>query len=654
MKRNILLVSMFVILAFLIIGCSNKVSEKQILASFDKKQVVTADELNKEISELPEWKQDKYKDQAGREEYLTLMAESRMILQVASERKLEKNPEIIKQVKDFQDQLMRDEFAKREVDDKVKLSDGDIEVYYGTNKTKYVEPERVTVTEITMKDEAKAKEVMEKIKTGADFTEIAKEMDAKGESFGPGQGNEGKTRPFSRDSYSSAKTFVETAFNLKPVEMSDIITQPIGQDTYYMIIRADEHLPSRQKELSEVKDEITRTAENEAKDERKSKWLDELRKEKKVQLFPDRIPKDPEVKEEAKDVTEAQKEVKPEEKAKATESVKENKKEKPKEEEILAKIGKDIITISDLDKGISQMPEWKQDRYKNQEGKKKYLDELVEEKLLTMVSAERKLDKDPTIAKQAKEYRDQLMLKELVKVEVDDKVKVEDADLQKYYDEHKADYVDPEKIVVTEITLKEEAKAQELMDQIKGGADFTELAKDMDAKKESFGPGQGNEGKTRPFSRESFSSAKAFVDKAFSLNPGEISDIIAQPMGQETFYMIVRADEHTSSRQKEMSEVKDDVKREVEIQKKRERIDQWLTVLKKEKNFKLFTDRITIPVEKKKEEAKGTSEGTSQGTTGQETQKADDTSTQKDTSKDTGTSTENKTEQQPIQGDTAK
>jgi peptidyl-prolyl cis-trans isomerase C len=649
MKRNILLVSMFVILAFLIIGCSNKVSEKQILASFDK-QVVTADELNKEVSELPEWKQDKYKDQAGREEYLTLMAESRMILQVASERKLEKNPEIIKQVKDFQDQLMRDEFAKREVDDKVKLSDGDIEVYYGTNKTKYVEPERVTVTEITMKDEAKAKEVMENIKNGGDFTELAKEMDAKGESFGPGKGNEGKTRPFSRDSYSSAKNFVETAFNLKPGEVSDIIIQPIGQDTYYMIIRADEYLPSRQKELSEVKDEITRTAENEAKDERKSKWLDELRKEKKVQLFPDRIPKDPEVKEEAKDVTEAQKEVKPEEKAKATESVKENKKEKPKEEEILAKIGKDIITISDLDKGISQMPEWKQDKYKNQEGKKKYLDELVEEKLLTMVSAERKLDKDPTIAKQAKEYRDQLMLKELVKVEVDDKVKVEDADLQKYYDEHKADYVDPEKIVVTEITLKDEAKAQELIDQIKGGTDFTELAKDMDAKKESFGPGMGNGGKTNPFSRESFSSVKEFVDKAFSLNPGEMSDIIVQPMGKETYYMIVRADEHTPSRQKEMSEVKDDVKREVEIQKKRERIDQWLTVLKKEKNFKLFTDRITIPVEKKKEEAKGTLEGT----TGQEVQKADDTSTQKDTSKDTGTSTENKTEQQPIQGDTAK
>jgi len=651
MKKSILLVSMFVIFAFLIIGCSQKVSDKEILASFVKKQVVKASELEKEISELPEWKQEKYKEQAGREEYLTLMAESRMILQVASERKLEKNPEIIKQVNEFQDQLMRDEIVKQEVDDKVKMTDGDIEVHYGTHKSEFIEPERVVITEITQKDEVKAKEAMEKLKAGADFTELAKEIDTKGESYGPGQGNGGKTRPFSRDSYSGAKNFVDTAFSMKIGEMSDILVQPIGQDTYYMIIRLDEHLSTRQKELSEVKDDISKTVENDLKDTRKKLWLDEVKKKKKVQLFYDRIPKPVEVKEEAKEGAEAQKEAKPEEQAKANEPVKSNepakeiKKAKSKEE-TLAKIDNQVITISDMDKGISDMPEWKKDKYKDLEGRKKYLDELVEEKLLTLVATEQKLDKTPEISKQVKEYRDQLMLKELVKQEVDDKVKVEDADIQKYYDEHKADYLDPEKITATETTLKDEAKAKELMDKIKGGADFTELAKEMDAKGESFGPGQGNEGKTRPFSKDSYSSAKVFADTAFNLKTGEISDIIVQPMGQDTFYMIVRLDERTPSRQKELSEVKDDVQREVDTQKKRERIDQWLTTLKKEKNFQLFLDRIPKYVEKKKEEPQGTT-GT---TTGQEGQKADDKA--KDASKDTGA--ENKAEQQPAQGDTTK
>lgn len=300
-------ISIFLILgvSVLICACSQKVRQEEILAKFDK-QVVTLSELEKEISELPEWKQEKYKDQKGREEYLTLMAESRMILQVANERKLDKDPGVIKETKEFQDQLLREELTKREVDDKVKITDADLEKYYAEHKADYVEPERVVVTEITLKDEEKAKEVLDKIKNGADFTELAKEMDAKRESFGPGQGNGGKTRPFSRNSYSSAKEFVEAAFSLELGKISDIIVQPLGEETYYMIIRVDERIPSRQQEFSEVKDDIKRTVEREEKEERKKQWLESLKKEKKLKLYTDRIPKPAE--EEKKEQVEGAKE----------------------------------------------------------------------------------------------------------------------------------------------------------------------------------------------------------------------------------------------------------------------------------------------------------------------------------------------------------
>ncbi len=206
---------------------------------------------------------------------------------------------------------MLKELVKREVDDKIKITDADLEKYYSEHKEDYIEPEKVVVTEITLKDENKAKEVLEKIKNGTDFTELAKEMDSKGESFGPGAGNGGKTRPFSKDSYSSAREFVETAFRLKPGEMSDIIVQPLGQDTYYMIIRVDEHNPSRQKELSEVKDQVQSNVEREKKKERLNQWLEEIKKERKFQLFAERIPKVSEKAEEDKAKQESE-QVKPE------------------------------------------------------------------------------------------------------------------------------------------------------------------------------------------------------------------------------------------------------------------------------------------------------------------------------------------------------
>ena len=623
MKKSILLLPMIAILAFLVLlsGCSQKMDDKSILASFDK-QVIKANELDKEIAELPEWKQDKYKDQTGREEYLTLMAESRMILDVASKRKLEKNPEVIKQLKEFQDQVMRDELTKQEVDSKVKVSDGDIEKYYAENKAKYVEPDKIVTTDITLKDEAKAKEVMEKLKAGADFTELAKEMDAKKESMGPGSGNGGKTT-LTKDSFSSAKNFVDKAFSMNIGEISDTITQPMGPDTYYMIIRLDEKIPSRQKELSEVRDDIKSTAESEAKDARKVQFFNELRKAMKVETFADRIPPTPEVKEEAKKEGQetAKSEAKPEEKK--PEEKKADSAKKAEKDVILAKFGKQSITLKEMEKNISEMQEWKQDRYKDQEGKKKYLDELIEEKLLTLEAGNRKINEIPEIAKQLKEYRDQLMLKELVKEEIDDKVKVLDADSEKYYNEHKAEYIDPEKVTVTEITLKDEAKAKEILDKIKAGGDFTAIAKEMSSKGESFGPGQSNGGQTSPFTKDSFSSAKNFVDKAFSLNKGEISDIIIQPIEPDTYYMIIRLDDHTQPRQKELSEVKDDINWAVEKEKKRERIDQWLAEMKKVSNFQIFTDRIPKPVEKK-EEAKP-AEGTS---TTQEVKKVEGQATQ--------------------------
>ncbi len=290
MKRVVLIMSAFVILTLscIFVGCSQKAPQGNVLAEFDK-QVVTLEELEQEISELPEWKQKNYKDQAGRAEYLTLMAESRMLLQVANEKGLNKDPEIVKQTREYRDQLVVKELVKREVDDKVKVSDDLVTKYYADHKDEYVDPEKVSVTEVTVEDEEKAKEIMEKIKGGADFTALAKEMSDKAESVGPGQRSEGKVT-FSQDSYSSAREFVDTAFGLEVGDVSNIIVQPIGEKTYYMIVRLDERIPSRQKELSEVESRIRRAVEKDEKKQIMDKWLATIKVEKGFQLYPDRLP----------------------------------------------------------------------------------------------------------------------------------------------------------------------------------------------------------------------------------------------------------------------------------------------------------------------------------------------------------------------------
>ena len=289
--------SLMVLGSIIFMGCSQKAQEGTILAQFDR-QVVTLEELEKDISEFPEWKQSRYQDKESKEEYLNEVVEKKLISLAAIDKGLDRDPKIIRQSEEYKDQLVVKEIVKREVDDKVKVEESDIVAYYEANKADYVEPEKVTVTEITFEDEEKAEEVYKRITEGGeDFTALAKDLSDKRESVGPGQGNEGKAT-FSKDSFSQAKEFVEKSFSLEIGEMARIV-QLIGERTYYMIFRLDERIPERQQELSEVRDRIENLVEREKKKELMNTWLEDLKAKRKFQIFADRIPEIPE--EEAED-----------------------------------------------------------------------------------------------------------------------------------------------------------------------------------------------------------------------------------------------------------------------------------------------------------------------------------------------------------------
>lgn len=291
MKKIISVSTIFLLLGLscVFIGCGQKAQPENLIAQFDD-QAITLNEFEKEVSELSDREKRKYEGKEGLEEYLTLMAESRMLLTVANESGLNKDADIVKQINDYRDQLIVKELVKREVDDKVIVSDGDVQKYYEEHKEEYIDPEKVVVTEITLTDEEKAKEIMEMVKGGADFTELAKEMDAKGESSGPGMGSEGKTNPFSRESFRGVQEFVDTTFALEVNQMSDIIVQQMGEKTYYMIVRLDERIPPRQKELSEVEKKINRIVQREKKKEQMDRWLQIIKTEKQFQIYPEKLP----------------------------------------------------------------------------------------------------------------------------------------------------------------------------------------------------------------------------------------------------------------------------------------------------------------------------------------------------------------------------
>ncbi len=76
MKKFTILTSFFIIVSVFAVGCSQKVRQEDILVKFVD-QTITTNDFEKKFSELPEWKRDRYKDQAGKLEYLNELAEEK-------------------------------------------------------------------------------------------------------------------------------------------------------------------------------------------------------------------------------------------------------------------------------------------------------------------------------------------------------------------------------------------------------------------------------------------------------------------------------------------------------------------------------------------------------------------------------------------------
>jgi len=118
-------------------------------------------------------------------------------------------------------------------------------------------------------------------------------------------------------------------------------------------------------------------------------------------------------------------------------------------------------------------------------------------------------------------------------------VNVTDAELQARYDQDKSQYVQAETrnarhiLIAVDEASQDAAKAAEakaLYDQIKGGADFAELAK----KSSQDSASARNGGELGWASRETY--APAFAEKLFSMQPGDVSE----PVKTEFGYHIIK------------------------------------------------------------------------------------------------------------------
>ena len=292
-------------------SCGDKAigADGTVIAEFEwnGKHRITLEEMRQEISELPEYKQRQYQDKEGLETYMLLMAESRLILSLARDEKLNEDPEILKKVQDYLHELMVKRITTQEIDDKLSLTEDDYMRFYEANKADYVRPEQVRLSCITLLNKDRADETFAQIKEGKDILEIAQELSDRGELVGPGANpaTPGDTDYISRDAFpSGTEPFLDAAFAAEIGQFHEgVVEVDVQGQKYYMIFRKDEARDEYQKPFEEedVRKSVIRKAEREKREELMNSWIAELRERAEVKTYVDRIPEAPseEVPEEA-------------------------------------------------------------------------------------------------------------------------------------------------------------------------------------------------------------------------------------------------------------------------------------------------------------------------------------------------------------------
>lgn len=191
--------------------------ESPVLATVNGKIITQAD-FDLMIENIPP---EKRMDPQIRITLLDNMIKNELFVQKAQEANLDKDADIIKKAELYKHKLMVQKYVEMDIKKAANIDDAKMQAYYEANLQKFTQPEQVHAAHILVKDEATAKTVMEKIKSGEAFDALAKTYSTDSSAQ---QG--GDLGFFSKGRM--VKPFEDSAFVLKPGEISEIVKSEFG------------------------------------------------------------------------------------------------------------------------------------------------------------------------------------------------------------------------------------------------------------------------------------------------------------------------------------------------------------------------------------------------------------------------------------------
>lgn len=247
-------------------------------------ETVTEDDLNDLANAVPERYRDLYLTPEGRRKSLDYVVNIYVLAAEAQKQGVDKAPEIQKLLvftnKDLLARLYLDRISK----DLPVPTDQEARQYYEKNRDQFATPESVHLHHILVNTEKEAKTVLDRLKKGEKFADIASQV-----SICPSKSKGGDLDWLPKGSL--VPEIEEVAFSTKTGQ----ITGPVKSTFGYHVVFVEEKKPPQEGSFEQAKDYIVEQLKFQGQQENYEKVTDSLRKKMNVQISlpPDQAPSKP-------------------------------------------------------------------------------------------------------------------------------------------------------------------------------------------------------------------------------------------------------------------------------------------------------------------------------------------------------------------------
>jgi EpsD family peptidyl-prolyl cis-trans isomerase len=206
---------------------------------------------------------------------------------------------------------------------------------------------------------------------------------------------------------------------------------------------------------------------------------------------------------------------------------------------LAARVADYKITEEAVNRRFEELPDMQRKSFKGPDGKAKFVDRLIEEHLLYRAALDAKIDHEDEVSDRMRWATINILVAEYFSRNIGGKVKVGDAEIEKYYQEHRDEFRQPPVMRAQYLLSSDSLKAVSWRKRILAGEKLTDLAV-KESEDAATAPGGGDVGHFNPGGYiKGVGQSEIFSKAVENLEVGALSDVFRFERG----YAIVRVSE---------------------------------------------------------------------------------------------------------------